>query len=180
MAEKLERVYAEALFELCCEEYCLKDTFDELSSLNDIFKSNEDFIGLLSSPLLSEDEKNEVISNVFNGEVSKLTLNFLCVLSAKKRMNFFTGIYDEFKVMYLEETGILEVNITTAAEISANSREKLIHKLEKVTGKKIILNQKIDKSLLGGIKVQYGDKEIDSSVKSKLDDLKKQINSTIA
>ncbi|MGN1134417.1 MAG: ATP synthase F1 subunit delta [Oscillospiraceae bacterium] len=180
MAEKLERVYAEALFELCREENCLEDTFGELSLLNDIFNSNEDFIRLLSSPLLGEDEKSEVLSNVFNGEISKLTFNFLCVLSAKKRMSYFPGIYHEFKGMYLDETGILEVNITTASQISDNIKEKLIQKLEKVTGKKIFLNEKIDKSLLGGIKVQYGDKEIDSSVKSKLDELKKQINSTIA
>ena len=64
--------------------------------------------------------------------------------------------------------------------MSEKIKQKLVEKLEKVTGKNVVIDEKIDKSLLGGIVVKYDNTEIDSSVKSKLDKLKRQIDSIIA
>ena len=63
--------------------------------------------------------------------------------------------------------------------MSETLRKKLVAKLENVSGKSIILHEKQDKSILGGIVLRYGNTEIDSSVKSKLDKIKAQIDSAI-
>lgn len=180
MAETLERVYASALFELCCENDCLSEIYDEMGQVNDIFSGNEEFVKLLSSPLINDSDKHSILDKTFNGKISDLFFDFICVLSDKGRANAFSGIYDEFRNMYNDKMNILEVNVTTTEKMSDGIREKLIEKLSSVTGKSVLLDEKIDRSLLGGIIVRYDNVEIDSSVKGKLDKLKKQIDSTIA
>lgn len=180
MAETLERVYASALFELCCENNCLSEVYDEFGLTDKIFSENEDFLKLLSSPLVTDRDKHDILDKTFSGKVTDLFMDFLCVLTDKGRANAFSDVYNEFRDMYNKQMNILEVKVTTSEKMSENIREKLVNKLSSVTGKTIMLDEKIDESLLGGIIVKYDNTEIDSSVKGKLDKLKKQIDSTIA
>lgn len=180
MAETLERVYASALFELCIENNSLSDIFEEMTQVNDIFSENEDFLKLLSSPLISLENKHDVLDKTFSDRLSDMFFDYLCVLTDKGRIGFFSGIFSEFKEMYNKQMNILEVTVITSQPMSEKIREKLINKLSCVSGKKIVLDERVDKSLLGGIVLRYENTEIDSSVKGKLDKLKKQIDSTIA
>lgn len=180
MAETLERVYASALFELCSENNKLTEIFDEMTQVKNIFCENEEYIKLLSSPLISEEDKHEVLDKTFSGKLDDMFFDFLCVLSDKGRMGFFSGIFSEFKEMYNKHMNILEVTVVTSQPMSDRIKDKLIDKLSGTSGKKILLDERVDKSLLGGIILRYENTEIDSSVKGKLDKLKKQIDSTIA
>lgn len=180
MAETLEMVYASALYELCCENKCLEEIYDEFSQTSKLLAVNDEYLKLLSSPLVDDDDKHEMLDKAFQGKVTDMFLDFLSVLSDKGRINAVQGIYDEFRSMYNKHMNILEVTVTTSEKMSDVIRQKLVDKLASVTGKKIVLDEKIDRSLLGGIVVKYENTEIDSSVKGKLDKLKKQIDSTIA
>ncbi|MBQ9376115.1 MAG: ATP synthase F1 subunit delta [Ruminococcus sp.] len=180
MAETLEKVYASAIFELCIENNSLNEIFEEMTQVNSIFADNEDYLKLLSSPLISEDNKHKALSDVFGEKISDMLFDYLCVLTDKRRIGYFSGIYNEFKSMYNKEKNLLEVNVVTAHPMSDKIKEKLVAKLEQVSGKTVLLEEKVDKSLLGGIILRYENNEIDSSVKGKLDKLKKQIDSTIA
>lgn len=180
MAETLERVYASALFELCCERDCLAEIFDEMGQTGEILDKNEEFLTLLSSPLVSAEDKHDVLNKTFKGRVSELFFDFLCVVTDKGRIAAFDGIFSEFRKMYNKHMNILEVRVTTAEPMSERIKQKLINKLSDISGKTIILDERIDKALLGGIVIRYDNTEIDSSVKSKLDKIKKQIDSTIA
>lgn len=180
MAETLERVYASALFELCIENDSLTEIFDEMTQVKDIFIKNEDYLKLLSSPLISDGDKHEVLNKAFGGKLDDVFFDFLCVLCDKGRITFFPGIFSEFKEMYNKHMNILEVTVVTSQSMSEKIKQKLIDKLSSTSGKKIFLDERVDKSLLGGIILRYENTEIDSSVKGKLDKLKKQIDSTIA
>ena len=180
MAETLERVYATALFELCCENDCLAEVYDEFGQIKDVLADNDEYVKLLSSPLVANEDKHEILDKTFGGKVSDMFFDFLCVLSDKGRVSAYDAIFGEFKSMYNKHMNILEVKVTTSEKMSDNIRQKLVDKLSSVTGKSIVLDEGIDKSLLGGIIVKYENTEIDSSVKGKLDKLKRQIDSTIA
>lgn len=180
MAETLERVYASALFELCIENNSLAEIFDEMIQVRDIFSENEDYLKLLSSPLISEKDKHDVLEKAFGGRLNDTFFNFLCVLTEKGRVGFYSEIFSEFKEMYNKQMNILEVTVVTSQPMSERIKGKLIDKLSSTSGKKIVLDERVDKSLLGGIILRYENTEIDSSVKGKLDKLKKQIDSTIA
>ena len=180
MAQSVEKVYADALFELSVEQKTLEDTFEELKALKVIFDDNDELIQLLSSPSMGEGDKHDVIKSIFGGRVSENTFNFLNVLADHGRVRYFDKIYDVFHGLYNDSKGIMEVEVVTSEPISDKLEQKLRAKLEAQSGKTVLINKKVDKSIIGGIIVRYSDSEIDGSLKKRLDDLRKSIDSYIA
>ena len=170
MAQSVEKVYADALFELCLDENTLEDTYEELKALKVIFDDNGELLELLSSPAMGEEDKHEVIKNIFDGRVQPTTFNFLNVLSDHGRAKYFGKIYEVFRELYND----------TSEPLSAALEAKLKAKLEAQSGKTVRLTKTIDKSIIGGIIVRYSDSELDGSLRKRLDDLRKSIDSCIA
>ena len=181
MANSVENVYSTAIFELCDEQGTLEDTYQELTEVSKILSdpSQAEFLELLSSPLISFEDKQKVLFEVFSGRLSDVTLDFLCVVTQKGRIRKLPSITQQFKQMYYDKKNILEVTATTVQPLSEKLREKLVQKLEGASGKSIILHEKQEKSILGGIVLRYGNTQIDSSVRTKLDKIKAQIDSAI-
>lgn len=180
MAGKLEKVYADALFELAEEENILDCVAQEVEAVSGIFSCNEEFVKLLSAPTVSDKDKKEMISRVFEGKVCETLFNFMNVLCDNGRIKHFNSVAVQFKEMYNDKNGILEVVAVTTQPLSDSLREKLVGKLSKVSGKKIVLVEKIDAAIMGGIVLKYNNTQIDASVKSRLDNMRQQIDSIIA
>lgn len=180
MAEKLEKVYADALFELALEENSLDIVFEEMEFVLQVMNENEDYLKLLSVPTVSENDKKAMLSEAFEEKLCDTVFNFLNVLCDNGRINRFAAIADEFKKMYNGHNGIIEVVCTTTEPLSESLREKLVQKLSKVSGKKIVLIEKTDKSIIGGIVLNYNNTKIDASIKNRLDNMRQQIDSIIA
>lgn len=180
MAGKLEKVYADALFELAQEENALDGIYEEICEISNIFSMNEDFVKLFAVPTIPNTDKKNIISSCFEGKVCATVFNFLNVLCDKNRMKYFSSIAEEFKRLYNDANNILEVTAVTTQKLSDALRQKLVEKLEKNSGKKIILVEKIDKDIMGGIVLKYNNTQIDASVKSRLDNMRQQIDSIIA
>ncbi|WP_028506051.1 ATP synthase F1 subunit delta [Ruminococcus sp. FC2018] len=181
MANSVENVYGTALFELCDEQGTLDGTYQELTEVSNILSdpAQAEFMEMLSSPLIPFEDKQKVLSQVFTGRLSDTALDFLCVVTQKGRIRDLPAIAQQFKQMYYDKKNILEVTATTVQPLSESLRKKLVQKLEGVSGKSIILHEKQDKSILGGIVLRYGNTQIDSSVRTKLDKIKAQIDSAI-
>jgi F-type H+-transporting ATPase subunit delta len=160
----------------------LETVFEELTAVKDLIslEENAPYMRFLSAVQISGEEKCKSLESVFGGKISQLTLDFLCLISQKGRFSHLFEIYGDFRARYNEKMNILEVTAVTAEPLSARLREKLVDKLGKVTGKKIVLSEKTDKSIIGGIVLRYANTEIDSSVKTRLDKLKAQIDGVIA
>lgn len=180
MAVLLEKTYADALFQLSVEENSVEETYKELMFVSQIFRENTDFIKVLSLPTVNVEEKYKSLSEVFSGRISTLVYNFLMVLVDKNRISLIDKISEVFSDIYNDTNGILEVIVTTSKPLNSTLREKLINKLEAISSKKIILNEKIDTSILGGIVLSYKNTQIDASVKSRIDNMRAQIDSIIA
>jgi F-type H+-transporting ATPase subunit delta len=180
MAESLKNVYAEAVFELCNEQGITAQAAEELEGVGEVFSQNEDFVKVLRSPLVADDEKKELIKSAFGGKVCDTVYDFICLAVDKDRAGFVPQICEEFKKLYYKQQGILEVSVITAMPISEELQAKLKAKLEQMLEKKIIMKLSVDKSLIGGIVVRYEGAELDSSVKGRLDRLRSQIDSIIA
>ncbi len=180
MAELIENVYSKALFEISIESNTLDDTLKELISIEKIFNENEDLLKVLASPSLNVSEKITIIANIFEGKISKDVFNFLNVVVEKGRILSISKIVDRFIDSYNDYKGILAVSVTTTMPLSDVIREKLIAKLEKISGKKINLEENIDKEILGGIVLNYKNTQLDASLKTKLNSLHYQIDNIIA
>ena len=182
MAELIQNTYANALFEISdiSKITNAKNTCEELIGLKFIFAENKDYLKLLSSPACSKLEKHSLLDETFGNCLSDYTLNFLKLLVDNGRFDSINSIIDEYQRIYDANNGIMQVTAITATELDASLSEKLVEKLNNVTGKKVTLTNVVDKSILGGIKLRYDNTEIDGTVKSKLDELKQIIkHSTI-
>ncbi|MBR1750990.1 MAG: F0F1 ATP synthase subunit delta [Ruminococcus sp.] len=180
MAQAVENIYAEAVYELGVETNSLDDIYEEISALKTVFEENGELTELLSSPSLGEGEKQGILKNIFEGRVSDITFNFLCVLSDKGRVSYFSKIADVLHKLYNDDKGIMEAEVITSQPLSEALEEKLVKKLCDKSGKKVVINKKVDKSIIGGIIVRFDDRELDSSLKKRLEDLRRSIDSTIA
>ncbi|MBQ8827312.1 MAG: F0F1 ATP synthase subunit delta [Oscillospiraceae bacterium] len=180
MTGSVGKIYSEAIFELAAEQGCGGQVFEELTSLRKIWTENPGLAKLLSAPTISLKEKLGIIEKSFKGRVSDIIYNFLCVITEKGRASSLTEIADSYKEKWYEKENIAEVTVTTCSPLSDALRKKLVKKLEDVYKKKVVLEEKTDSSLIGGIVVNYGNTMLDGSVKNRLDSIQKQIKGIIA
>lgn len=180
MAESVEKVYADALFEISEEDNSSETVNGELKAVAAVLAENPELVKLLCTPTVSGADKLSVISKIFGGRLSADVYNFLCLVTQKGRAAHLIRIADTFREMYNDKAGIAEVTVTTAEELSPALERKLSDKLAAKLGKKIILIKKVDPSIIGGVIVRYGNTMTDGSVRAKLDAVKASISSRIA
>ena len=182
---EVSRRYSKALFKVASKENSEKVIYDEVSSLLDLFKTNDIFAKLFLSPLLSSKSQLKLVNNLFSNtdkkkiNVSKNVLAFLKVLAKNGRLKILLGSLYSFqnlvKSMYQE----ININLTTAFPISEDNVNKIKNILLKKTGKKINIISNVDKNIIGGIILQSGSSLIDASIRNKilkLNNIKKGVN----
>ena len=180
MTGSVEKVYSEALYEIAAETGSTGDLKDELSTLSDIFENNKELYGVLASPAVAAKEKEDLIDNIFGGKISETALNFLCLASDKGRIRYLPAIAADFRRRWNDENGVLDVTVISARPISAAQRSKLSDKLAAFYGKKIVITEKTDPSVMGGMKIICGDKQLDGTVRTKLDNIRSSMKNIIA
>lgn len=172
-------VYAQALYSLAEEESLAKTILDELMTLDGIISAEGDFLRLLSASTLSKDERCGIVDEIFRDKVHPYVLNFMKILTEKGYMRYFSDCCKAYRKQYNKDNGILAVTAVTAAPLSDDQTEKLTEKLTKITGKTIELENKIDPSCIGGIRLDYDGKRTDDTVIHRLDTLRNILNNTV-
>lgn len=180
MAELTAIRYADSLFEVALENNAQNEVLKELFEVRDIFKQNPDLPKALENPVVTNEEKQNALDAVFGGRICKYTLNFLKLITEKRHINDYYQMCEKYKLAYNGHFGIEDVELTTAKPLSPRLEEKLKAKLEQITGKKVVLKAKVDPDILGGIVVKLANKQLDASIKTKLESLKAEIGAVIA
>lgn len=171
--------YASSLFEVAEENGCAKEIYEEISLVKRTFSDNPEFLKLLSSPAVSIDDKLSMTEDIFSF-VGKYTVNFIKLLCEKRRISEFYDIFEVFENIYFDRNNIRRVHITTAVPLSPSMKQKLVNKLSAVTNARILLYDEVDPSILGGVVMRIDNEQTDSSVKTNLELIKKQLSAIIA
>jgi F-type H+-transporting ATPase subunit delta len=168
----LAKKYGRAMYEIAAEQNSLKQTEEDLRLIAEAIKGHKDLADLLSHPLLAKGVKKDTIKKLFADKVQPVVLQFCYVLIDRDRISEFPAMADVYTSLAHEGMDIVEAHVTTAFPMTKNQVEALRKKLAEITGKKILMKQKVDSALIGGFTVQVGDRLIDGSVARQLQTLK--------
>ena len=164
--------YGRAIYEIALEQKSLEKTEEELKLIRDSIVEHDELKSFLNHPFLTKDAKKDTIQKLFADKVQPVVLQFCCVVIDRDRFELFPEMVDVYTVLAHEGMGIEEALVTSAFPMTGAQADALKAKLEEMTGKKIIMKQKVDAALLGGFTVQIGDQLIDGSVARQLQTLK--------
>jgi F-type H+-transporting ATPase subunit delta len=173
--ESVANAYASALFSLSLETDKTDKTLKEINQVKDILINNNELFDILKSRSLTKDEKKELIDNIFSKLLDKNVLNFIKLLIDKSRISYLLDITKEYRQIYLDHFQIKELIVYSSKALTKTDLKKIKDHLESQNNEKYDVYNKIDESLIGGIKVQINDLVLDGSIKNKLDRMKQSI-----
>jgi F-type H+-transporting ATPase subunit delta len=161
--------YATALLELAEESGVSQQILDELAELTAGLRWDDALRDFLSSAAVDDDERARVMERVFRGKMSDLLLNTLLVMNSKGRSSIIPVVHERYRLALSRVRGELDVKVTTALPLNRKLRNRLVEVLGQVTGKKPVLVETVDESVLGGLAVQIGDEKLDGTVARRLE-----------
>ncbi len=178
MAKLVSTTYGDALFDLALEMDRVDGFLEEAQFVRDAFLENEDMQGLFNHPKIRKEEKNAFITSVFGERVSEEMVGFLHIIVTKDRYNEILPIFEYFIHRVKEYKGIGTAHVTSAVELSDSQKEAVVKKLLATTRyNSFEIEYKVDPSILGGLIIRIEDRVVDSSLKTQLDKLTKELSS---
>ncbi len=176
LSQEVAKKYANALF-LSVKEKNLTDVaYEQFNSLKELISKDKTLINFLSAPHVLDENKMALVRDVFTPRIERLFVEFLLVLVDKNRINFLDDIIDEFDRLIEAEKGIGRVTVITAIPLDDSQRTRLNQKMITKTGLEIVLEEKVDKTILGGMIIILHNEIIDGSVRHGLDLIEEKLN----
>ena len=172
-------VYGEALYELALSENLIEEIRAQLLVLDESFQAEPDFLRLLCSPNLSKQERCQILDDSFRGRIHLYLLNFLKILTEKGYIKQFSSCCEMFTQLYNRDHNIVSVTAVTAVALSQKQSEALTQKLTRITGKNILLRNRVNPACLGGVRLDYDGQRLDGTMKNHLDRLREMLNNTV-
>lgn len=169
------RRYAAALLEIAKENNILDEIYLELEMVVQELIKEKKMWQLMTSAQVEKEEKEKILQEIFEKKIHDYLYNFLRVLLKKNRFIELELIFLAFKESYLNEKNILEASVLSAIKLTDEHIQKLQEQLEKRTRKKVIVKNKIEESILGGLVIYIGEQVIDGSVRNKLNVLRSNL-----
>ena len=171
--------YGQAMYDLARDEGKSRQILAELSVLDQSLSAEPEFIQLLGSPNIPKEERVQILDSSFRGKIDPYVLNFLKVLTEKGYIRHFSGCCQFYRQCYNKDNGIMPVIAYTAVPLSDELRRKLTAKLSTVTGKTIELDCRIDPETLGGVRLDFDGKQVDGTVRRRLEDIRGLLKNTV-
>jgi len=176
MAKLVSKTYAQALFELAVEEKKTEDFLNEAAALLKIIHTNEEFGRFMNHPKISKEDKIAVVKNVFEKRLSNEMTGFLTTVIEKDRYSEIEAMLTEFIAEVKEYSNIGTAYVTTAIALEDNEKNDIETRLLATTKYKTIeCSYHVDKGLIGGMVIKMGDRVVDSSIRTKLEKLQREL-----
>ncbi|MET3575454.1 F0F1 ATP synthase subunit delta [Bhargavaea ullalensis] len=167
--------YALALFEVARQQGKLELIQDDMRELRKVFRGSADLRALLGSPKITGTKKKEMLKEMFAG-ADILTVNLLLVLTDAQRIGEAADVADEFIRMANESAGIAEAKVYSTRPLTEGEQQELSTVFASKIGKgSLQIENIVDPSLIGGVRIRIGNRIYDNSLKTKLDHLKRDL-----
>ena len=176
---RVANVYAQALYELAKAENIGQEVLQQMQMLQGCFAQTPAYLRLLAAPNLPKQERCSILDEGFRGKVHPYILNFLKILTEKGYIGQFPMCADAYREQYYRDNGIVPVCAVTAVTLTQEQTDKLLSKLEKMTGKTVELTNRVDTSCMGGMRLEYDGKCVDDTIQHRLDAVRSLLKNTV-
>ena len=174
MAKLAASAYGQALYELAIESGSAAGYLDEVQIVLEVFKENGELTDFLNNPKIS---KTETMESIFDSRVRKDITGLIVLAVEKDRQNDIRGILEYFITAVKDYLKIGIVSVATPMELSDRQKAEVEKRILDTTAfKKLEMNYSVEKSLIGGMVIRIGDRVVDTSIKTKLAELTKELN----
>jgi F-type H+-transporting ATPase subunit delta len=147
---------------------------EELADFVQTVEEVPELYALLTNPQLDPSAKASILGELI-GDADELFRNFLRLVTEKGRVGEIEEIGREFERLYAEEEGVLNVELTTAVELSDEEAKTIVKQIESASGLTVEPTRNVDPRLIGGIVLQVGSMRLDASVRGRLERLRQEL-----
>ena len=176
MAKLISKTYGEALFELAIEENRLDEYLEEAGMVLRVIKENPQFSEMMNHPRIDMEEKVRIVENVFSPSFSKEVTGLMRLVVQKDRYKEIEEILQWFIDQVKQEKGIGSAKVVSAVPLTDIQKKQIEGKLLETTSyKQMEIDYSVDKSIIGGLRIRIGDRVVDSSISTRLEDLKNEL-----
>ncbi|MFG6327794.1 MAG: ATP synthase F1 subunit delta [Lachnospiraceae bacterium] len=176
MAKLVEKAYGDALFDLSVDSSRVDELFEEAKAVKTVLVENKELMNLLTHPKVDKEEKEKVVENIFKDRISADMTGFMLLTIKKDRQKFLIRILDYYIDRVKEYKRIGVATVTTAYEMDEEKKGAVERKLIATTPyDSFEITYIVDESLIGGMIIRVGDKVIDSSLKSQIETMSREL-----
>ncbi|WP_266367538.1 ATP synthase F1 subunit delta [Tellurirhabdus rosea] len=164
--------YAKSLIDLAQEKNLTEEVYKDMQFFKQVVSENRELMLALKSPILRHEKKLSILKNVFQPRVNPVSYTIFSIITKKNREGIMDSIAEEFIRLYNDLKGIQKAQVTTTLPLTDDLRQQFRNMVSKATGKTVELEEKVDPKLIGGYVLRIGDRQVDASIRSQLNDLR--------
>ena len=173
------RRYAQAVFQLAVEGKNLDGWADDLATLARAIE-NAEFIALLDAPYVPPAQKRRLIDEALGKAVGSLPLNLISLLASRNYVRLIPDILDEYEGLLYAHRGVVLGEVISAVPLDAQQLDAITKRLSEVVGQQGRVTARVDPTVLGGFVARVGDRVLDGSAKTKLEQMRRSLASGVA
>lgn len=177
IAPGLARRYTKALFHAAVSADVVDAVGEDLALIARTLKGTPDLALFLGHPRVGQAQKQELVQKAFAGQLHELTLRFLTLVLKKRRQEVLAQLAPEYSKLVAAWRNQLTAQVRSAVGLTEEERKFVGAELSKLTGRNVVLEERVEPGLLGGMIIRYGDKQIDGSVRHHLEQLRGELKS---
>jgi F-type H+-transporting ATPase subunit delta len=170
----VHRVYAEALLEAVKDAKRLDRVREEFDDFAAAVAESDELRGFLANPQVESQTKRAALQDLL-ADSDALFLNFVRLLADKGRIAELADVHDEWERLLAREERVLELELTTAVELSDKEAARVVKQIEEGSGRRVVATRAVDPNLIGGLVVQAGSLRLDASVRGRLEQLREEL-----
>ncbi|HED54416.1 MAG TPA: ATP synthase F1 subunit delta [Phycisphaerales bacterium] len=179
--DALAEIYAQSIYELADSlggHDLVEQVLGELEDILELCRANPDLSEFLSSRVIKQSSRSKSLDSMFKGNIHDITLNFLHVLNEKGRLGHLIPIVSAFDERVQRKLGRVEVDLYTASPMDSGELAKVKEMLNAAMGREAIVHPYTEPAMIGGVRLQIGDRLIDASIQTRLRKMRDRLADT--
>ncbi len=172
---KTSVIYANALYDAAQEQNITDKIGKQLTDVCEIYESSSELRGVICSPVVAVTKKFEIVDDIFKNICDKTLLNFIKLLIEKDRFSEINAITKAYYDLCNKKLNIKKVDVVSSCELDSNKKDTIKNLLNKKLNADVNIEWHTDKSIIAGLVFKYDDKVVDTSLRTKLNNISKNL-----